>query len=136
MLLIDSSAWIEYLRPKGSLKVKERVREILEKENAVCCGIVVVEILRGAKDNKTFHMLKETLLALPQIPIDNTVIEKAARWGFMLAKKGKTVSTTDLFIASAADAKAVVLHVDNDFETIASITGLGQEKISITPGPL
>jgi len=132
MFLIDSSAWIEYFRPKGSLKVKERVRETLEKENAVCCGIVVVEILRGSKDNKTFHMIKETLLSLPQIPINNTVIEKAAQWGFMLAKKRKTVPTTDLLIGSASDEKAIVLHIDSDFETIASITGLGQEKIAVT----
>ena len=132
MFLIDSSAWIEYLRPKGSSKVKERVREALEKENVACCGMVVVEILRGAKDKKTFQMLKETLLSLPQIPISNTAIEKAAQWGFMLAKKGKTVPTTDLFIASAADGKAIVLHVDSDFETIASITGVEQEKIALT----
>ena len=49
MFLIDSSASIEYLRPKGSREVKERVREILQREEAVSCGIVVVEILRGAK---------------------------------------------------------------------------------------
>jgi len=35
MFLIDSSAWIEYLRPKGSKKIKERVKEILQKEEAV-----------------------------------------------------------------------------------------------------
>ena len=52
MFLIDSSAWIEYLRPKGSVKIKERIRDILQKEEAVCCGIVVVEILRGSKDEK------------------------------------------------------------------------------------
>ena len=40
MFLIDSSAWIEYLRPKGSIKVKERIRNILQKEEAVSCGIV------------------------------------------------------------------------------------------------
>ncbi|MGA1824336.1 MAG: PIN domain-containing protein [bacterium] len=131
MFLIDSSAWIEYLRPKGSKIVKERVREILEKENAVSCGIVVVEILRGAKNDTSFQLLKDTLFSLPQIPIDDTVIEGAARYGFMLARKGKTVPTTDLFIASAAEGKAIVLHVDNDFETISSIVGIKHEKIDI-----
>jgi len=43
MFLIDSSAWIEYLRPNGSKRVKERVREILEKDDAVSCGIVISE---------------------------------------------------------------------------------------------
>ena len=58
MFLIDSSAWIEYLRPNGSKKVKQRVREVLEKDEAVTCGIVVVEILRGVKDDKLFKILE------------------------------------------------------------------------------
>ena len=89
MFLIDSSAWIEYLRPHGSKKVKERVREIIERDTAVSCGIVIVEILRGAKDEKTFYLLKETLSSLPQIAIDKKIIERAAGWGFRLDRKGK-----------------------------------------------
>ncbi len=132
MFLIDSSAWIEYLRPNGSKNVKERVRETLEKDNAVSCGIVIVEILRGAKDEKTFQLLRETLSSLPQIPIDETVIARAAEWGFRLDRKGKNVSTTDLFIAAAAYEKAaIVLHLDSDFETIASVGGVKQERIAV-----
>ncbi|MGA1863771.1 MAG: PIN domain nuclease [bacterium] len=135
MFLIDSSAWIEYLRPKGSKSVKARVREIIEKEDAVSCGIVVVEILRGAKVDRSFQMLKDTLQSLPQIPMDNTVIERAAQYGFMLDRKGKTVPTTDLFIAAAAKGNAVILHVDNDFETIGSIVDLRHEKIDLEDTP-
>jgi len=131
MFLIDSSAWIEYLRPNGSKKVKDKVRDILEKDDAATCGIVVVEILRGAKDDRLFEILKETLLSLPQIQMNNEVIEKAAQWGYTLDRKGKTVSTTDLFIAAAASDKAVVLHVDSDFEIIASL-GLRQEKLALS----
>jgi predicted nucleic acid-binding protein len=129
MFLIDSSAWIEYLRPNGSKKVKDKVRDILEKDDAATCGIVVVEILRGAKDDRLFKTLKETLLSLPQIQMNDEVIERAAQWGYALDRKGKTVSTTDLFIAAAASDKAVVLHIDSDFEIIASL-GLRQEKIA------
>lgn len=131
MYLIDSSAWIEYLRPSGSRKIKEKVRAILEKDEAVTCGIIVVEILRGAKDDKTFTLLKETLLSLPQIPIDQEVIEKAAQWGNALDRKGKTFPTTDLFIAAAASGKAVLLHVDSDFETIAPL-GLDQRRLELS----
>jgi len=131
MFLIDSSAWIEYLRPNGSIKVKQRVREVLEKDEAVTCGIVVVEILRGVKDDRLFKLLRETLLSLPRIPINDEVIEKAALWGYKLDRKGKTVPTTDLFIAAAASDKAVVLHIDSDFETIASL-GLRQEKLALS----
>jgi len=133
MFLIDSSAWIEYLRPKGSIKVKERIRNILQKEEAVSCGIVVVEILRGSKDEKDFLSLNESLRSLPQIPIDDVVIERASKWGFMLDRKGKIVSTTDLLIASAAYKKARLIHLDRDFELISSVIDLDEELIEAFP---
>jgi len=131
MFLIDSSAWIEYLRPKGSKKVKERVKEILQKEEAVSCGVVVVEILRGAKNEKDFRSLHESLTFLPQIPIDDAVIERAAQWGFLLDRKGKSVSTTDLLIAAAAYKKARLLHADRDFGIISSVVELDEERIEL-----
>ncbi|MGD0627362.1 MAG: PIN domain nuclease [Thermodesulfobacteriota bacterium] len=129
MFLIDSSVWVEYLRPTGSQKVKERVRGILQKEEAVSCGIVIVEILRGAKNEKEFQTLKDSLVNLPQIPIDERVIERAANWGFLLDRKGRSISTTDLFIASAAYKNACLLHSDNDFKVMASVVDLEEEKI-------
>ncbi len=131
MFLIDSSVWIEYLRPKGSKKVKDRVREILQKEEAVSCGVVVVEILRGAKNEKDFQSLSDSLLSLPQIPIDDAVIERASKWGFLLDRKGKSVSTTDLLIAAAAYKNARLLHADRDFEGISSLVDLEEERIEI-----
>jgi predicted nucleic acid-binding protein len=129
MFLIDSSAWIEYLRPKGSAKVKARVRDILQKEEAVICEIVIVEILRGARNEKDFASLYQSLTSLPMIPIDDAVIERAAKWGFILDRKGKIVSTTDLIIASAAYGKAKLLHIDSNFELISSEVDLDEEKI-------
>jgi predicted nucleic acid-binding protein len=131
MFLIDSSVWIEYLRPKGPPRVKNKVREILQKEEAVSCGIVIVEILRGAKNEKDFKSLNDSLMSLPQIPIDNGVIKRASQWGFLLDRKGKNVSTTDLLIAAAAYKKARLLHLDTDFEVIASEVDLEAEKIDI-----
>ena len=128
MFLIDSSAWIEYFRPKGSPKVKERVREILKKEEAATCGIVIVELLRGATDKKIYQSLREALLALPQTPLNDSVIQRAAEWGFLVDRKLKTVPTTDLLIGASAYKKATVLHCDKDFELLASIFGLEQER--------
>ncbi len=128
MFLIDSSAWIEYFRPKGSPKVKERVREILKKEEAATCGIVIVELLRGATDKKIYQSLREALLALPQTPLNDSVIQRAAEWGFLVDRKLKTVPTTDLLIGASAYKKATVLHCDKDFELLASTFGLEQER--------
>jgi predicted nucleic acid-binding protein len=128
MFLIDSSAWIEYLRPKGSLPVKERVREILKNEEAITCGIVIIELLRGARDQIFYDSLKEYLLALPQIPLNEAVLLKAAEWGFLLDPKMKKVPTTDLIIGATAYKRATILHCDSDFDLLANRFGLAQEN--------
>ncbi len=81
MFLVDSSLWVEYFRSKGSRKVKERLREVLQKEEVVCCGMVVVEILRGAKNEKDFQSLQDALTSAPQIPIEMIVLSKEPQDG-------------------------------------------------------
>ncbi len=129
MFLIDSSVWIEYFRPKGSTKAKEKVRQILQREEAVSCGIVLIEILRGAKSEKEYRLLKEVLTALPQIPLDEDVIDRASQWGYQLDRMGKHVSTTDLLIAAAAYPRDCLIHSDLDFQAIASIANLKEEAV-------
>jgi predicted nucleic acid-binding protein len=102
---------------------------ILQRDEVVSCGIIMVEILRGAKNEKDFESLRDSLMSLPQIPIDETVVERASRWGFLLERKGKVVSTTDLIIASAAYKNACLLHSDSDFDTIGSMVDLEQERM-------
>ncbi len=131
MFLIDSSAWIEYLRPAGSPRAKERVREILRMNAGASCGIVAVEILRGVRNERDFQVLGEALTALEPLPIDNEVIDRAARWGYLLDRKGKSISTTDLLIASAAHGRACLVHIDRDFEQLSAVAHLEQEKIDV-----
>jgi predicted nucleic acid-binding protein len=69
------------------------------------------------------------MASLPQIAMDDEVIERASRWGFLLDRKGKVVSTTDLMIAAAAYKKARLLHIDDDFKLITSMIDLDQEKM-------
>ncbi len=129
MFLIDSSVWIEFLRPKGSAKIKEKVRELLGLGVVVSCAVVVIEILRGAKNKKDFDELYYSFSSLPQIPIDERVIKIASQWGFEMDRKGKIVSTTDLVIAAVAYKNAKLLHIDADFKTIASFYDLEEEML-------
>lgn len=131
MFLIDSSVWIEYLRPKGSSKIKDKIKELLGLGVVAVSGIIVVEILRGAKNNKDFDNLRHAFLSLPQIPIDEEVIKRASKWGYEMDRKGKVVPTTDLLIASAAYKKARLLHVDRDFKIIAGFFDLGEEMLCL-----
>jgi hypothetical protein len=66
-----------------------------QREDGVCCGIIIVEILTDAKNEKDFPSLNDSLRSFSQIPIDHPVVQKASQWGFLLNKKGKFLSTTD-----------------------------------------
>jgi predicted nucleic acid-binding protein len=129
MYLVDSSAWIEYLRPGGAPAVKARVREVLGRDEACSCGVIILEVLRGARTEKDWVALHEALTSLPQVGLDAAVIKRAARWGFKLDRSGMTFSTTDLLIAAAAHGKAVLLHRDADFTKLAGAVGLKEEFV-------
>ena len=88
-----------------------------------------MEILSGAKNEKDFQALHDSLISLPQIPIDGGVIERASKWGFFLDRDGKTVSTTDLLIIAAAYKQGKLLHMDHDFEVISFVVDLEEERI-------
>lgn len=129
MFLIDSSVWVEYLRPDGSQNIKRIVHDLIEKEKIVTCGIVIVEILRGAKNKMEYNELLETFTSLPQISLDEEVIKRASIWGYTMDRKGHIVSTTDLFIASSAYKKVKLFHIDQEFEIISTFFDLEQEKL-------
>ena len=105
--------------------------KFLAREEACTCGIVIVEVLRGARTEKDWAALHESLVALPQLLIDDDVVGKAARWGFQLDRRGATFSTTDLLIAAAAHGKATLVHRDGDFTRMAAEVDLKEEYVQV-----
>src|SRR5438552_5437644 len=131
MYLVDSSLWIDFFRKKGSASIKQRIRRVLQEDQALTCGIIIVEVIRGARNEDEYSALKESLASLPQIPMDEDVCERAADWGFQLDRKGRIASTTDLLIAASAFGKASLLHNDADYEMIARDLPLTQERLKV-----
>ncbi|WP_075904926.1 PIN domain-containing protein [Mycobacterium tuberculosis] len=59
MILIDTSAWVEYFRATGSIAAVE-VRRLLSEEAAriAMCEPIAMEILSGALDDNTHTTLE------------------------------------------------------------------------------
>ena len=116
-ILLDTSAWICYLRPRGWDDLKTAIQHVLTAEQVYTCWVVNAELLIGARDEQGFIQLRETLRALPEIPVTNHVWEAAARLGYTLRRQGVTIPLPDLVIAQAAITGDLVLwHVDDHFE--------------------
>lgn len=90
------------------------------------CGIVVLELLRSARNTASFHLQREMLGALDHCPEDAAVSRRAREVQSLLADRGRHrgVPPADLMIAAAAEiGGAAVLHYDHDYDLIAEMSG-------------
>ena len=124
MILIDTSAWIEFLRDTGS-PVSAMVRELLDDEIAVC-DAVRMEILAGARDERHLLSLQRLLARATIIPTQATDYDDAATLYRRCRRQGKTVrKLIDCLIAAIAiRTDTPILHNDADFDALALHTEL------------
>lgn len=124
-MLLDSSVWIRYLRPRESEEFKTVVQEALADGRVATCWVVNAELLIGARDEAAFDTLLEGLLGLPEVPITEGLWEEAARLGHRLRKQGLLVPLPDLLIAQCAISSGRILsHADEDFERVRKLSSL------------
>jgi len=132
VILVDTSAWVEFLRDTGS-PVCERTDDLLGAELATC-DPVRMEVLAGARDEHHLDELRRLLARASVIPTASTDYESAATLYRACRSNGETVRRLiDCLIAAVAiRADVPVLHADTDFDTLARHTSLRSD----TPGTL
>jgi predicted nucleic acid-binding protein len=130
MVLIDTSAWVFALRKNFHPLVKERIEEILTESDVAINGVIEIELLGGARTEREYDRLKSRLDALSYIETTKTLWDGASRLAFALKQKGIAVPYTDILIsASALQEKALLLHADAHFDTIAKYADLKVESL-------
>lgn len=128
MILVDTSAWIEYIRATRSSAASE-VRRLVSDDTAqiAMCEPIAMEILSGATDESTYPRLERLVNGLPSLSVDNTLDFRAAADIYRAARRrGETIrSINDCLIAAVAIRhRARIVHRDADFDVIARITSL------------
>lgn len=128
MILIDTSAWIEYFRATGSAAASEVRRLVgVETDQVAMCEPIAMELLAGATDDSTHAKLEQLVNGLPSLSVDTAVDFRSAAAIYRAARKsGRTIrSITDCLIAAIAIRHgARVVHQDADFDVIAAIANL------------
>jgi len=121
--LIDSSAWIEYLRGTASAVHRRLVELITVGAPIAFTQPVVMELLIRARGVAEEIRLRRLVGAYDLIAFDADVdFEKAASISRRCRARGITVPALDCMIASVAlRHDAVVLASDLDFARIASV---------------
>ena len=124
MILIESSAWIEFLRETGS-PVCNRVDELLDGDIAICDPIRM-ELLAGVRDESGLSDLHRFLARTTPIAMQSSDYDDAATLYRRCRQQGETVrKLIDCLIAAVAIRGGVpVLHNDRDFDVLARHTEL------------
>ena len=118
LVLVDTSAWIEYLK-KTSHPITKEIESALLLNVAAACQLVLAELIQGVRSEK------ETELILDLASVVKILNESGSTWqqaGFLankLRKQGKTISLIDCYLAVLAkESKAVILTLDKHFAII------------------
>ncbi|HEX9667866.1 MAG TPA: PIN domain-containing protein [Thermoanaerobaculia bacterium] len=128
MIVVDTSVLIDLLRRRETAAVR-RLRAIEIEElplaiPAICCQ----EVLQGARDERDWNELLETLTSRMLLsPRDAAATHiAAARLYYDCRRRGITIrSSADCFIAQLVlEEEAVLLHDDEDFERLREVCPL------------
>lgn len=124
MILVDTSAWVEFLRGTNS-PVCEAVDRLLGGDLA-SCDAISMELLAGARDERQLAQLRGLLARATMLPTMPAEFESAAALYRSCRSHGATVrKLIDCLIAAVAiGADVEVLHADADFATLARHTDL------------
>ena len=96
MILVDTSAWTEYLRGTGS-GAHFRLRELLAADAVLgTTDVVHMELLAGSRTETDDLQLRRMLAAMDHVPVDPVDWETAARLHRTCERSGESVySLTD-----------------------------------------
>jgi predicted nucleic acid-binding protein len=123
VILIDTSAWVEFLRATGS-PVHLRLRDLLQSDDALATTeLVVMEVLAGARDEAHLDRLRRAVLGRCQLLVGHGLAdheEAAAIYRHCRSQGAAVRKLNDCLIAAVAIRASVpLLHADQDFDQIA-----------------
>ena len=125
MILVDTSAWVEYLRDTGS-PACIRVGQLLSTDLATC-DVVRMELLAGARDDLHQRDLRRLIARAVLIPLQPGDFDQAAGAPSAVSPAGARPFAFSSTVSSArwpSGSIVPVLHCDADFDTLARHTPL------------
>src|SRR5450756_1471348 len=90
LVLIDSSAWIEFFNDRKSrdVKVSAEVRRVMEDDRAATTEPIFVEIATGAKGKRQLDSWRKVFSVLRLYSVKTAIWLKSADNGYKLARRG------------------------------------------------
>jgi predicted nucleic acid-binding protein len=112
--------------------VGDRLATLAQAGRLWTCGLIDLEVVYGSRARDVAEVIEERG-ALPEAPITVEVMHRALQVAGAMAASGlhRGAKPVDLVIAAAAEAAGLaVLHYDDDYDRIASITRQPMEWVA------
>jgi hypothetical protein len=121
-VLIDTSVWVDFFKFGKS---KNTIISFVNANQAVYCGLIATELVRGAKGQEELDTLENLFEALTFVEETSETFHRAGQLGYGLARKGISLSTVDLVLAQVClDNDLNIFSFDQHFTQIAKRTRL------------
>ena len=121
MVIVDTSAWIEYFK-SGIPSVVEKVDRCLDQDLVGIGDLVYCELIQGIRSNRERRHVSALLLSLPQYEmVGFNIAQKAADNYRLLRSRGVTVrKTIDVIIGTfCVENGFQIVHSDSDFDLMS-----------------
>ncbi len=120
-VLVDTSIWIEFFNHPES-KNGEHLERLIIDDRVVYSGIILAELLQGAKIEKEYREIKDNMIVFPFLEANYETWLSAGKTAYDLRRKGITIPISDLLIASLAkENNCLVFSLDNHFKKVPGI---------------
>jgi len=114
MILIDTSAWVEFFRGRDPMATL--VDDALSANDAAICGPIETELRRGLLNERERKNFLPLLGGCHPLSEPEDLWTEAGELGFRLHRRGVTPKTLGLLIATyALSHSCAILTADRDF---------------------
>ncbi len=113
-VIIDTCLWIEFFRSKSELS--DRVKALIRDKQVAGTGIILSELLQGARGEKERNVISTIFTSLEYIEMTRDLWIKTGSLAGKLRSLGKTIPLSDISIACCAMEKGYrVFTIDRHF---------------------
>ncbi len=119
-VIADTSVLIDFLKDKAPNAAA--VAALIGSKRILTTGIIMAELLQGARNAREEAYVTELIDAIPTIEITAAIWIKAGKLSCSLRRKGITLPLSDIAIGAAAiDYNISVFTIDDHFNQIPGV---------------